>query len=108
MKYWRSGILCGLIACLGCGTFSYNRTNRPSFVSPPLGRPVAPPVPDTYGPDDSTIQPKVPQNGPLLNPSSRKTNSTRISTYQVESETAGFTPPPPKGYIELPPPPRVK
>jgi len=108
MKYWRSGILCGLIACLGCGTFSYNRTNRPSFVSPPLGRPVAPPVPDTYGPDDSTIQSTVPQNGPLLNSSSRKTNSTRISTYQVESETAGFTPPPPKGYIELPPPPGVK
>jgi len=104
MKYWRSGILCALIVCLGCGTLTHTRTARPSFVSPPAGRPFAPPVPD-LAPDNSTIQPSLPpQNGPLLNPSTRKTHSTRISTFQQEAEKSGFTPPPKKGYIELPPP----
>lgn len=114
MKYWRSGILCALIVCLGCGTLTHTRTARPSFVSPPAGRPFAPSVPD-QAPDNSTIQPSLPsRNGPLLNPSTsnpstsnpstRKTHSTRISTFQQEAEKSGFTPPPKKGYIELPPP----
>lgn len=108
MKYWRSGILCGLIVCLGCGTLTHTRTNRPSFVNPPMGRPIAPPVPDAM-PGDSPIQPSTPsQNGPTFDPSAKKPNSTQISTYKMESESAQLNPPPRKGYIELPPPPGAK
>lgn len=108
MRYWRTGILCGLLACLGCGTFTHTRTERPSFISPPVGRPIAPDVPALN--PDSTIQPTLPQDGgPRLNPSTtRRPSTTRISTYQLDSESAKYNPPPKSGYIELPAPPSGK
>lgn len=85
----------------------HSRAGRPSFITPPTGQPAAPnPLSTDPLITPSPVSPS--EGGPKLNPSTRRPDATRISTYHLDSEQGKFNPPPRSGYIELPPPPGAK
>ncbi|MFO1019387.1 MAG: hypothetical protein U0903_01610 [Planctomycetales bacterium] len=117
MRTWTLCSLCALLTCLGCGTMSYNRTNRPLFTNPPLGNgmplmqpPLMNPAPSPLTPSatPTPVTPPALPSGPSLNSPTGKSpgqvGAARVSRYRTNNLTKASNPPPVKGYVELGPP----